>query len=733
MDRYKVYLRLKPLSAGETDVSELQNDKTLIIHPGLYGKRAVRYSFRGVFEPTSSQQEVFRRLALPAIRNVLSGKPALIFVNGVEASGKTHTLIGTPEDAGILPRALDVLFNSIPPNLQAMKFAIKPDTFNGYEARLTEDAMIDRQNVLIESGSRIGIEDDTAEGRPSPEQSPWARRDRWKLDETKVAADIPDDCRIAVFVQFVEIRNNCVYDLLDETTHENRGHSWKNIRHDSSKSTYVSGANEIEVENADEAMDIYLRGESRKQIAQSESNAENFGSHTVFTIKIVQAPVSQKTGDLVLDKDFITVTQLHLVNLAGCVGNYTAKSLDYTSLCLRSCLNILRENQMEGGDKKIPYRDSRLTHLFKSFFEGIGGIKMLLCINPRVEDLAETLEVLKFAEIAEDIDCETPLRRTKKKIQFREPSPTPSIEEFYTTAWDMGSHLEPQDRVEDLNFDSCRIAETPQSTSEERTSDSRSSIDFLHEELHNALSQLAAQEKIYRDKSRAHQDTLLKLNEMIQERDYLKERLVEIQAEKESAESRASHLEESLERVRSKKVRIKKAVENIGDKENEIRISSEEDRLSGEEGANHQAGSSGAAATSEYEAYSLWSFHTENQCSARPPERPQRHKRRKRNVRVSDAKITQPERTKCRTPLSSQSDPGVFVLEGAGDPAGDDACPRKNRKHVGDSRKKRISLMETKERCKIAIEGHAYARDLVLKKKIGRTFSFKGLFLNPRK
>ena len=52
---------------------------------------------------------------------------------------------GTPEDAGVLPRTLDVLFNSIPPNLQAMKFVFKPDELNGYDVRLTEDAMIDRQ------------------------------------------------------------------------------------------------------------------------------------------------------------------------------------------------------------------------------------------------------------------------------------------------------------------------------------------------------------------------------------------------------------------------------------------------------------------------------------------------------------------------------------------------------------------------------------------------------------
>ena len=39
--------------------------------------------------------------------------PALLFAYGVTSSGKTHTMNGSPSDQGILPRCLDVMFNSI--------------------------------------------------------------------------------------------------------------------------------------------------------------------------------------------------------------------------------------------------------------------------------------------------------------------------------------------------------------------------------------------------------------------------------------------------------------------------------------------------------------------------------------------------------------------------------------------------------------------------------------------
>lgn len=46
---------------------------------------------------------------------------ALLFAYGVTSTGKTHTMTGTPQDQGVLPRCLDVIFNSIG-ELQARKY-----------------------------------------------------------------------------------------------------------------------------------------------------------------------------------------------------------------------------------------------------------------------------------------------------------------------------------------------------------------------------------------------------------------------------------------------------------------------------------------------------------------------------------------------------------------------------------------------------------------------------------
>lgn len=71
----------------------------------------------------------------------------------------------------------------------------------------------------------------------------------------------------------------------------------------------------------------------------------------------------------------ITVGQLSLVDLAGSERNSRTKtsgerlreagSINNTLMTLRSCIEILRENQQNGTAKMVPYRDSKITHLFK--------------------------------------------------------------------------------------------------------------------------------------------------------------------------------------------------------------------------------------------------------------------------------------------------------------------------------------------------------------------------------
>jgi kinesin family member 23 len=86
-----------------------------------------------------------------------------------------------------------------------------------------------------------------------------------------------------------------------------------------------------------------------------------------------------------------------------------AGNINNSLLTLRMCFEILRENQMNAGNgapKMVPFRDSRLTHLFKNFFDGDGKVRMIVCVNPNPNDYEETLvSWIKFIFLLDDFVC----------------------------------------------------------------------------------------------------------------------------------------------------------------------------------------------------------------------------------------------------------------------------------------------------------------------------------------
>ena len=58
-----------------------------------------------------------------------------------------HISQGSGQDGGTLPRAIDVIFNSIE-DLQTKKYQLKPDKLNGFEIQNEADAAIDRWRLV---------------------------------------------------------------------------------------------------------------------------------------------------------------------------------------------------------------------------------------------------------------------------------------------------------------------------------------------------------------------------------------------------------------------------------------------------------------------------------------------------------------------------------------------------------------------------------------------------------
>ncbi|NWW76355.1 KIF23 protein, partial [Climacteris rufus] len=386
-----------------------------------------QYSFKEVFGTQVVQKELFDVVAKPLVEDLIRGKNGLLFTYGVTGSGKTHTMTGSPGDGGLLPRCLDMIFNSIGP-FQAKRFVFKLDDKNGVEVQSEVEALLERQR---------------REALPVP-KTPSGKRhmdpefaDMIHVQEHCRVEEVDEDNVYGVFVSYIEIYNNYIYDLLEEAPFEPIKPKWnscntpvrngdfippqsKMLREDQNHNMYVMGCTEVEVKSREEAFEVFWRaGQKKRHIANTQLNRESSRSHSVFIIKLAQAPLDAD-GDHVL-QEHITLSQLSLVDLAGsertnrtkAEGNRLreAGNINQSLMTLRTCIEVLRENQLYGINKMVPYRDSKLTHLFKNYFDGEGKVRMIVCVNPKAEDYEESLQVLRFAEMTQEVEVARPLDR----------------------------------------------------------------------------------------------------------------------------------------------------------------------------------------------------------------------------------------------------------------------------------------------------------------------------------
>ena len=72
-----------------------------------------RYVFDGAFDGEASNEEVYDGTAKSLVSGVLRGINATVFAYGATGSGKTHTMVGNPDDPGLMVLSLRDVFRGI--------------------------------------------------------------------------------------------------------------------------------------------------------------------------------------------------------------------------------------------------------------------------------------------------------------------------------------------------------------------------------------------------------------------------------------------------------------------------------------------------------------------------------------------------------------------------------------------------------------------------------------------
>ncbi|XP_021759754.1 kinesin-like protein KIN-4C [Chenopodium quinoa] len=235
-----------------------------------------------------------------------------------------------------------------------------------------------------------------------------------------------------VRVSFIEIFKEEVFDLLetsppalskgDTTKHCGPARVPIQIRETVNGGITLAGVTEAEVRSKAEMASHLTRGSIARATGSTNMNSQSSRSHAIFTISMEQ----KKVGDTA---DDILSAKLHLVDLAG---SERAKRTGADGLRLKEGIHINKgllslgnvisalgdeKKRKEGGH--VPYRDSKLTRLLQDSLGGNSKTVMIACVSPADTNAEETLNTLKYANRARNIQNKAVINRDPIAAQMQ--------------------------------------------------------------------------------------------------------------------------------------------------------------------------------------------------------------------------------------------------------------------------------------------------------------------------
>lgn len=359
--KVSVIIKVRPFIDNENSDEAcpfvFDGERRIILHSSMQNVSR-SYQFDRVLRPNATQAETFETCDIRGVvENALKGFNCLLFAHGPTGSGKTYTLTGSSSG----------------------------------HVSFSERGLLQRAFVCISELLKKHI----------------------------------DEVQCAIKVSFYEVYNEKIRDLLNGTKEQVHTVRWS-----AEKGFHVSTLITTEVVSAKQLDKILYDGLRQRQTASNAVNYHSSRSHCIFEIFF-------ESDWFVADEDRSEDTQtrygkITFVDLAGSEklrhdsiminrSLRETKSINKSLLVLGKCINRLSEkkrgkpSQLSAASNRsfpisnltcehIPYRDSLLTKLLSSGLDGNGYTIMIATISPTTRSFAETLNTLRYASRAGNIE-----------------------------------------------------------------------------------------------------------------------------------------------------------------------------------------------------------------------------------------------------------------------------------------------------------------------------------------
>nr|XP_014351852.1 PREDICTED: kinesin-like protein KIF27 [Latimeria chalumnae] len=342
----KVAVRIRPLLPKEilynhqVCVRPVPNTQQVII-----GKDRI-FTFDFVFGQKSSQDEIYITCIKPLVTSLIEGYNATVFAYGQTGSGKTYTIGGghvvsvSEEEKGIIPRAIQEIFQSICEN-HNIDFTVKISYIEVHKEELkdlleletsTKDLHIredEKGNTVIIGAKECQVE---------------------SADEVVSLLEAGNAARHTGTTQMNE--------------HSSRSHAIFTI-----------------------------------SVVQQRPKQSGSGNDTYITDN-----GTRRSVQLIASKfHFVDLAGSERVTKTGNTGERFKESIQINSglLALGNVISALGDPKRKSAH--IPYRDAKITRLLKDSLGGNAKTVMITCISPSSSSFDESLNSLKYANRAKNI------------------------------------------------------------------------------------------------------------------------------------------------------------------------------------------------------------------------------------------------------------------------------------------------------------------------------------------
>mmetsp|Transcript_8177 Transcript_8177/g.20892 ORF Transcript_8177/g.20892 Transcript_8177/m.20892 type:complete len:949 (-) Transcript_8177:2830-5676(-) len=158
----KVVVRFRPQQTRELRQGGGEITKFDALGRGVQmnGQRKCTFTFDRVFNPSSTQEDVYNYAAKPVVEDVLKGYNGTIFAYGQTSSGKTHTMQGPDiggESRGIIPRIVDDIFGFIEIAPESFEFTVRMSYFEIYMEKIRDLLCDGNANLQIHENRERGV------------------------------------------------------------------------------------------------------------------------------------------------------------------------------------------------------------------------------------------------------------------------------------------------------------------------------------------------------------------------------------------------------------------------------------------------------------------------------------------------------------------------------------------------------------------------------------------------